>query len=849
MKAFPTAVMVLAGFCQVPSGFAQAAPGGGTQTTLPEVQAATAALRDRLPEVAVLKLRRVLEAGKVGADQRSAVVLLLAEALVRAGRPAEVLPFLEDKGVAAVPEAKFWRAQALARLERWREAEALLASLAGVKDFRYAAEAAFSRAGLLAAMGDTARAGGILTPLCQSPGAGVAVRATLWLADLRLAENQPKAAAALLDQVAAKPGSMAERDYLKARIAMRSGDFPAADALFALLSGEHSAAPLRLQQAARLGRARSLQAQGKPTEALAVLRQLTSMTPQPPAGVLDVAFQDLEALNHPPTEEMETFLNTLASGSDPGLKIRARMALAAALESMADPHQAEAAWHTIPRDFPDHPLQALALLRETRFLIAQGRRKDALPLLDQLKKLSPTPAIASWTAWVAGQAEYDAAAWKAASAHFTEAASGSTDPALRAAASYNAAMAELQAGEGNPGRSLALLEDSPLEEYRMAGAEFHLERALRMASLGDAGAADGLQAFADSLPDHPRRFDALIALAEIALTGDPGRAAVAVAAAQEAAREPWQQERTALLDCYATEAAGQGKAGGVAISATAFTAKAAAFLVNYPQSAARTDLRMKVAQIHYRRENFSGARQMFEALAADDPLHPLAEPALFWAGRAALLTMEPTASKQAVVLWEKVFALNGPLKWQARLQEALLNQKEHQPAAALQLLDEILLPSATPLPEETTRWQALLARGEILASPDMKPEEQGRGLKAFDEVLAAPGLPSDWHRQTLVRKGVSLEALKRPDEALEAYYDVLADLPAGTDAAAGQPPEDYWFHRAGDKAIRLLTGPGKFEEAIEIAKKMAKAPGPRGRAAADLVDELALKYSIWIPRP
>ena len=116
-------------------------------------------------------------------------------------------------------------------------------------------------------------------------------------------------------------------------------------------------------------------------------------------------------------------------------------------------------------------------------------------------------------------------------------------------------------------------------------------------------------------------------------------------------------------------------------------------------------------------------------------------------------------------------------------------------------------------------------------------------------MLAAPGLPSDWHRQTLVRKGVSLEALKRPDEALEAYYDVLADLPAGADAAAGQPLEDYWFHRAGDKAIRLLTGPGKFEEAIEIAKKMAKAPGPRGRAAADLVDDLALKYNIWIPRP
>ena len=68
---------------------------------------------------------------------------------------------------------------------------------------------------------------------------------------------------------------------------------------------------------------------------------------------------------------------------------------------------------------------------------------------------------------------------------------------------------------------------------------------------------------------------------------------------------------------------------------------------------------MKLAQAAYQRENFSGARQLFEAIAESDPLHPLAEAALFWAGRSALLTMEPTADQQAVVLWEKVVAKGG----------------------------------------------------------------------------------------------------------------------------------------------------------------------------------------------
>ena len=110
-------------------------------------------------------------------------------------------------------------------------------------------------------------------------------------------------------------------------------------------------------------------------------------------------------------------------------------------------------------------------------------------------------------------------------------------------------------------------------------------------------------------------------------------------------------------------------------------------------------------------------------------------------------------------------------------------------------------------------------------------------------------MPDHWRRQTLVRKGVCLETLKRPDEALEAYYDVLSDLPASVPPAGRNALDDYWFHRAGGKALYLLEKAGKYEEAIEIAKKLAKAPGPRGRAAADLVDELALKYRIWTSSP
>ena len=835
----PTVAVVLVSSCWMPRGMAQTTP-VGEGTKIPSYVQATAALRDKLPGVAVVKLLRALD-GKLKTEHKVPVLLLLAESLVRAGRAAEAVTTAQDTAVKTLPEAKFWLAQAQARLGNWREAEAGFDGLTALKGFRYAVETAFSHASMLAALGDLEKAGRVIAPLRQPVGTATAERAGLWLAEFQLMAGNPAAATALLNEAGSVRES-ADRSYLRARIALVSGDSAQAAGLFAVLSDAGQTVSPVLAQAARLGRVRALRMGGKSDEATPLLRQLISARPVATDEMLDLAFQELEALNQPPSAEMESFLNSLASGADAALKIRARLALAASLENIGAAGMAGGAWAAIQSDFPEHPLRVRGLLRQAQFLIGQKRREEAKPLLAQISRLSPSPAVAAWAAWAAGQAEYDAAAYQAASGFFKEASVKSPDQSIRAAAAYNAALAELQSGGSNPAHSLSMLEGSPLAEYRMAGAEFHLERALRLASLGQEEAVDGLTAFVDNLPDHPRRFDALIARAEITLRADPprgGEAAQQLAAAREAAREPWQIERAALLGCYIAEAT---------TGPEAFATRAQQFLTDYPQSGAATDLRMKLAQSYYRRENFSGARHLFEAIADGDPLHPLAEPALFWAGRSALLSMEPSADKQAVVLWEKVFKMDGPMKWQARLQEARLNQNQRKPAAALQLLDEIVASSASPVPDVTTRWQALSMRGEILVVPGSPQTEQAQGLACFDGLINTAGLPSDWRRQTLVRKGVCLEAIKRPDEALEAYYDVLSDPPAPLASGAGTP-DDYWFHRAGDKARRLLEGSGKYEEAIEIAKKMAQAPGPRGRAAAELVDELALKYGIWTSSP
>ena len=96
MKKLPTAALLLTSLCWAGRVDAQPAAPANPVAKLGDYQQATAALRDKLPEVAIVKLRRLLEGGKLKPDQRGPVLLLLAESLVRAGRAAEALPLGEE---------------------------------------------------------------------------------------------------------------------------------------------------------------------------------------------------------------------------------------------------------------------------------------------------------------------------------------------------------------------------------------------------------------------------------------------------------------------------------------------------------------------------------------------------------------------------------------------------------------------------------------------------------------------------------------------------------------------------------------------------------------------------------
>jgi hypothetical protein len=808
-------------------------------TQRPEYRQAVEALQDRLPEVAITRLEKLLATGAAKGPALPAVKLLLAEACVRAGRGPEALTALMEAGSSS--EANYWRGAALALTGRYAEAEKTLAELP--ENAPYLTEAAFTRASMLTALGQPSAALALLKPLMESKDAVTSARAKLWSAELLISAQRPAAEIAPLlpaPAAAAQSRFAASWRYLRARLALLSGNAREAAAQFTALAEGGKGVTPALQQAAALGRARALEAGGQKAEALTAVEKLIGLSPPPPPGVLLSAFELFERLNSPPVEEAGSFIATWQKSEDATLRLLAKLAATGALEAAGKPPvEVLAACKALASEEAANPLLPWVLLRQARLTLAAGDKAAALAVTAELEKATASassPAVRAWTAALKATAAFDDAQFKEAARQFLRAAQDTTTADARIAAAYNAALAELYSGLADAPAPLAMLDGINTPAGRTAGAEFHLERALYLAASGQPGAESGLTAFVTALPQHPRRFEALLALAELTIRAPQQDAAAitrAIEAAAQAAGDPAAQEAVAWLRVQAAETGD-----------SATHSKAAEdFLTAWPQTTRRTLLHMRLGESHYRRQNFAAARAQFELLAKEAlPGDPLIEPALFWAGKAALLTLGTNAGEEAIALWEQVAsrAKDGSrFKLEARLQIAQLKQRRSDFPGALQLLEEII----TSRPDPNTRRQALCTRGEILAAPAGSPADITRGLASFDEVAADTTLPPPWRHEALVRKGVSLEQLKRTDEALAAYHQVLTEPPT----APGS--DDYWFHRAGEKALRMMESRGKFEEAVSIAEKMARAPGPRGQAAAALVNTLVLKYRIWRDSP
>ncbi len=795
----------------------------------PDLKQAAQALRDQLPEVALAKLERLLAQPKLESSLRRSASVRLAEAALRCGKPERAAAALPNP---ASPEERFWKAAALQSLGRLTEADQLLSEWPTDATGPLDEEAAFNRASIALALQHREKAASILEPLAKSTTSRVSQRALLWLVEVHWLGNDLAAVRTGIAELEKAPlqSPFAEQlRYLKGRLALQDEKLTEALAFFTSVAGSKSAGT-ELAQAATIGLAKVQRLSGDKASAARTLGAFVTSSPE--SRLLDNAFAEIILCNTPPVAELNKILESWVTETNPVISPYARLALIAASEA-AD--QFEVAVQRCKDFVMRHgasPLLPRVVLQEARLLIRQGRLPDAIALLEETKAKAP-PEFGALAAEMEAYARLRNCEFSQAARLFNEAARAAPEPEQRLLAAFNGALASLQAGQMTD--AIAMIDSLPVATKNFQ-ADLLLERGLYAAAQGGPDADKLLATFLDSSPEHPRAFEAAIARAELALTAtefDIAGIRDKLRAAAQIAKTLDEQERLAVLEL---------RIDSLTLDPELVAKKTTAFLEGHPESPWKAELLMRSGEALYNAQQYGAAKADFLRLAEELPDSPLIDTALFWAGKAALGSMAKGCEVEALKLWDKVAKGNGPLKVNARIEQAKLNQRR-DPAAALQLFDAIL--KDEPAPDRETRFAVLCLKGETLLARDAGKSDQPKAaLECFDAVIQTPEVPANWKQQALVRKGVALEQLQHSGPALEAYYEAM-----NVHSPESAPPggDLFWFFRAGEKAIRLIESMPRpdWRGAVSIANRLGEAPGPQGAAARAKASRLATEHFIY----
>ena len=261
------------------------------------------------------------------------------------------------------------------------------------------------------------------------------------------------------------------------------------------------------------------------------------------------------------------------------------------------------------------------------------------------------------------------------------------------------------------------------------------------------------------------------------------------------------------------------------------------YLRQYPNSKSAEDVRMKLAEVYYRQQDFSNAQTAFELLAEQNPNAPWTEKALYFAAESAMSGMGTHSIEQALALFDRVVHLNGELKWAARNEQAAIERKLGKTSDAIVLYDEVLKGDARP----AEKREALCGKADVFfENGEADPKNYQRARELYDQLASDRDGTSHWRKQALFKKGLCLEKETNRDAALATFYDVIQET---TDARA--TGELFWFYKAGFSAARLLEEGAKWESAAAIYQKLVAIGGARSEEARQRLDRIRLEHFLW----
>ena len=789
----------------------------------PALAEATKPLREGLPEVAVVRLRALLD-NSMADEAWRAVAEKLAQAQVAAKQPEDALVLLADSRLREVPSAKFWRAQALASLHRWAEALPLYEELAVAPNPLFRGAATFGAAEMLRALGRQDEALAKMLVLLRDKE--WSIPAQLRSADLYIDKADAGKARRILDEI--QPKSVPERKerrLLRGRLELVLQRPEKAIGVFQALLKRPEGATHETLIAALFGIADAHLELKTPEAGDDAIEQFIDHHPADPG--LPILFAKLDELYRAEHKLSRNELERWVRHPEQPRRAFARWYLARLEVRAGHRERARQLFSDLRHGDLKSPALAPALLESAQLELEDRYFDEAIAILDDARLLHPNALLLDQINLLSARAQYLAKRFEAATAAFEQI--GHSASPWAGLALFNASTGWLQLGD----HARFLADYNELERQggdEESRASLRLEQGLIQAAKGEKRAAESLRQFVRDFPKNPRVSEAWVGLAELAFHSTPPRLDEArndLARAADSKPTAAAAERADYLMIWIEDSAD--------VNETKVIELANRFLQQHAASPFVPDVRMKLAEIYYRHQDFANAQTQFEILAQQNPDGPLGEKALFFAAESARSSMGEHSLDRAIMLFDQVVQLNGDLKWAARNEQAVIERKLGKPQDALLLYEEVLKSNARP----SEKREALCGKGDIFFEMAGGANYQ-RAVEAYDQLVSDKEEPIHWRNQALFKKGLCLEKQSDRAGALAAFYKILED-----EARPDRRRELFWYYKAGFNAARLLEDDSKWESAAAIYEKLAASGGSRSEEAKERLKRLRLEHFLW----
>ena len=833
------------------------------------------AMDGQLPDIAINKFRAVLENKKLSAAAKSYASLALAEALIRSSlsiqgdgrQAADALEILDTKELSGIPATPIWKAEALASLGRYQDAEEALSKVK--KSHPLYSQTQLARARIQIALNKTGASITTLNALATSKIPSIRNTANLLAAEIHISETHFDLATKSLDNIDEQnPGAAKLKEYLRARLLLNEGEATDAINQFQSLITAPDHLNERIFRACVLGLADAQAANQQSDIAITTLSQyisdhaestvlqpffmrlvqlLPEEVPLDNASLIKLRDWSNEAAipeNHlTPTGDSAAAIplklpsaETHSDRSTLALYYRAKLLARSAnaqhhvraLALLARLRALQPSQHFSPNEL--YLKLASASLLDTAYLhLKQNNPKRATYTLGAMEKIAFSPRLKDQASFLRGMLLAKETRSEDALAAFNFARlSASSD--IASAASINAGIMSLLSSNLTTFEKIA----NSHQKQKHIRTSLTLERALWKCSMGELSGRNDLDTFIIGHENHPRENEARLALAAACVDITPpdiilAKAQLEIISPRLTSEE--QQYTITRIGIRAEELAQEWAAAAKI---------AESFIRDFKDSPNLPAIMLKQGEALYHNEDFNKSRRVFQEIASKFPNSQFTPFANFYAAMAARLGGTTQSREECIEMFQKIIESKHKLAAEARIQQSrvLIDLRRYEKAK------KTLTPLKSSEKASIRRDAGVLLADCLHRQGSTDTAKYQQAIDIYKKLLKEKALPRAWNNRLHFLQGQTYESMKLRGQALDSYLDVILN------ANVGQPGENreeewLWFYRCGFKALAMLESDQRWEAAVKLARRIAAFKGPRAEEAAKRAINLAKTHMIW----